>query len=416
MEPVSLQVDPVSGPIDGPTVFRAHGVAPGLPVHLDVAVVDANGHRWVSHQDYPIDADGLLQIEDPDRPWWNMMFVDEGVPPVTFAGSDEGIDFSVSIHALEGSSSTTVRRTWGDAVVRQDLAGDGWRLRIYLPDTDRAIAPGVVVVPGTTGGRPAAPTAALLASHGYVAAVLVYMDEPGLPENFAEIRLEAIADAMAAFAEHEHVDPENIAVFAASVGVSVALATLAYVPPIPVRAVTAIAPAHVVLQALADGQPPKTSSLSLGGEPLPYMPIRTEKLAGQMIRTASRRMFSRAPTSRALKLRPAYEAGLRDIAELKLPPGPDTQGHRIDGFQNYEMECERRDALKAHLAENGIGTLIQWGGMAVHHMRFLGFTQTLPRTDAFFQRCLMLPMNAQLAADDVDYVIATVRRFYGASA
>lgn len=111
-----------------------------------------------------------------------------------------------------------------------------------------------------------------------------------------------------------------------------------------------------------------------------------------------------------------YEAGLRDIAELKLPPGPDTPGHRVDGFQNYEMECERRDALKAFLAENGIGTLIQWGGMPVHHMRFLGFTQELARTDAFFQRCLMLPMNAQLAADDVDYVIATVRRFYGASA
>lgn len=316
MEPVSLQVDPVSGPIDGPTVFRTHGVAPGLPVHLDVAVVDANGHRWVSHQDYPIDADGLLQIDDPDRPWWNMMFVDEGISPVTFAGSDEGLDFSVSIHALEGSSSTTVRRTWGDAVVRQDLAGDGWRLRIYLPDTDTDISPGVIVVPGTTGARPAAPTAALLASHGYVAAVLVYMAEPGLPENFSEIRLEAIADAMAAFAQHEHVDPENIAVFSASVGVSVTLATLAYIPSISVRAVVAIAPANVVLQALADGQPPKASSLTLDGKPLPYMPIRAEKLVGQMLRTASRRMFSRAPTSRALKLRPAYEAGLRDDAAV----------------------------------------------------------------------------------------------------
>lgn len=311
MESVSLQVDPVSGPIDGPTVFRVHGVAPGLPVHLDVATVDAGGHHWVSHQDYHIDASGRLDIDDPDRPWWNMSFVDEDTPPVTFAAFDDGIDYRISVHALEGSSSTTVRRTWGDNVVRQDLAGDGWQLRIYLPDTDEDVSPGVIVVPGTTGGRPAAPTAALLASYGYVAAVLVYMAEPGLPDHFQEIPLEAISAAMAEFAAHEHVDADRIAVYAASVGVPVALAALAYAPSISVRGVIAVSPAHVVLQALADGQPPKASSLTFRGEPLPYMPIRSDKLIGQMLKTAVGRVFSATKTSRAIKLRPAYEAGLR---------------------------------------------------------------------------------------------------------
>lgn len=322
MQPVSLQVDPVSGPIDCPTVFRVHGVAPGLPVHLDMATIDAGGHHWVSHQDYDIDSEGRLKITDPDRPWWNMTFVDENTPPVTFAASDDGLDYRVSVYALEGSSSTTVRRTWGDDVVRQDLAGDGWKLRIYLPDTGEDVSPAVLVVPGTTGSRPAAPTAALLASHGYVAAVLVYMSEPGLPEHFQEIPLEAVSDAMAAFAAHEHVDSERIAVYAASVGVSVALSALALAPSITVRGIVAIAPAHVVLQALTDGAPPKTSSLTLHGEPLPYMPIRADKLIGQMIRTAVSKVFSSTPTSRAVKLRPAYEAGLRvndAVASAAIP-------------------------------------------------------------------------------------------------
>lgn len=322
MDPVSLQVDPVSGPIDGPTVFRVHGVAPGLPVHLDVATVDAAGHHWVSHKDYDIDPDGRLRIDDADRPWWNMSFVDEGVAPVTFTASDDGLDYRVSVHALEGSSSTTVRRTWGDNVVRQDLAGQGWRLRIYLPDSEEDIAAGVILVPGTTGGKAAAPTAALLASHGYVAGVLLYMNEPGLPEHFLEIPIEAIASAMAAFAGHEHVDANRIAVFCASVGVSVALATLAYTPTIDVRAIIAIAPTHVVLQALTDGQPPRASSLTAGGIPLPYMPIRGDKLIGQMIKSAVGRVFASTPTSSALKLRPAYDAGLKrgDAVEAATIP------------------------------------------------------------------------------------------------
>ena len=39
--------------------------------------------------------------------------------------------------------------------------------------------------------------------------------------------------------------------------------------------------------------------------------------------------------------------------------------------------AQNRDDLKSYLAENGIGTLIQWGGMAIHHYTNLGFDQKL---------------------------------------
>lgn len=323
MEPVSLQVDPVSGPIDSPTVFRVHGVRPGLPVHLDVATVDDDGHHWVSHQDYDIDADGRLKMADPDRPWWNMQFVDEGVAPVTFVGSEAGLDYRVSVHAHEGSSSTTIRRSWGDDVVREDHAGKGWRLRVYLPDTSEDVTAGVLLLPGTMGARPSTPTAALLASHGYVSAVLSYMGEPGLPDAFESIPIEAVAAGIAAFASHERVDADRIALHAASVGASVALSTLARTPELTVRSVVALAPTHVVLQALSDtGPPPRASSLTEAGEPLPYMPIRAERLVGQIVKRTVGRLFSPSPTSRALSLRPAYSAGLRDdeaVARAVIP-------------------------------------------------------------------------------------------------
>jgi dTDP-4-amino-4,6-dideoxygalactose transaminase len=111
-----------------------------------------------------------------------------------------------------------------------------------------------------------------------------------------------------------------------------------------------------------------------------------------------------------------YHEGLAEIEDLGLPPGPDDDPERFDCFQNYEIVSGRRDALRAHLSAHGIGTIVQWGGVPLHQMRFLGFTQELPRTDRFFERCLLLPMNQFLDDDDVAHVIATIRGFYGLGA
>ena len=108
-----------------------------------------------------------------------------------------------------------------------------------------------------------------------------------------------------------------------------------------------------------------------------------------------------------------YQQMLGDVAELKLPPAPDSDPDHYDIYQNYEIEAERRDALKQFLKENGIGTLIQWNGQPVHQCEALGFKQKLPYTDHLFTRMLMLPINMSLDDDDVAYVAETIRRFYG---
>ena len=108
-----------------------------------------------------------------------------------------------------------------------------------------------------------------------------------------------------------------------------------------------------------------------------------------------------------------YQNRLGGLSELVLPPAPGSESNHFDVFQNYEIEAERRDGLCAHLKEQGIGTLIQWGGRAVHQFEKLGLKASLPYTERMFTRCLMLPMNTFLSDEDVEYVCNEVSAFYG---
>ncbi len=107
-----------------------------------------------------------------------------------------------------------------------------------------------------------------------------------------------------------------------------------------------------------------------------------------------------------------YRSRLSGLEELKLPPGPDGDGEHFDIYQNYEIEALERDRLRAHLKECGIGTLLQWGGKAVHQWDKLGFTEKLPFTEKLFERMLLLPLNMFLTDDDVNLVCDAIHAFY----
>jgi dTDP-4-amino-4,6-dideoxygalactose transaminase len=109
----------------------------------------------------------------------------------------------------------------------------------------------------------------------------------------------------------------------------------------------------------------------------------------------------------------AYQDALGDVPEVALPPAPDADPRHFDVYQNYEAEFDKRDALKDHLKAHGVGTLIQWGGKAVHQHEKLGLKAHAPVTERFFTRCLMLPMNLMVTRDDVSYIADVVRGFYG---
>ena len=86
-------------------------------------------------------------------------------------------------------------------------------------------------------------------------------------------------------------------------------------------------------------------------------------------------------------------------------------------LQNHSMmavACEPsvRNELKEYLAENGVGTLIQWGGKAVHEFRDLGFTQSLPFTEKVMRSSLMLPLNMTVTNDEIRYICDCIGNFY----
>lgn len=116
--------------------------------------------------------------------------------------------------------------------------------------------------------------------------------------------------------------------------------------------------------------------------------------------------------ARRREIASVYQARLGDLPTLDLPPAPDADPRHFDVYQNYEIEAEQRDDLQQFLRDRGIGTLVQWGGKVVHQLEGLGFSQSLPRTEAVIARSLMLPMNPSLCDEDVECVCDAVREFY----
>ena len=115
---------------------------------------------------------------------------------------------------------------------------------------------------------------------------------------------------------------------------------------------------------------------------------------------------------RRRELAAMYQRQLDSIPELRLPPSPDADSIHFDIYQNYEVEAEHRDALREHLKQCGVGTLLPWGGKAVHQFEKLGFSEHLPYTDELFDKLLMMPMNTSLSNSDLLYVCECISGFY----
>jgi dTDP-4-amino-4,6-dideoxygalactose transaminase len=119
-----------------------------------------------------------------------------------------------------------------------------------------------------------------------------------------------------------------------------------------------------------------------------------------------------AAIDRRRALAAQYRRLLEDVEEMVLPPGPTGDSKHFDVYQNYEIEAQRRDALRAHLESHGMGTLLPWGGKAVHQWEALGLKTRLPRTEKLFERVLLLPMHPWLSNEEVGMICATIREFY----
>ena len=110
-----------------------------------------------------------------------------------------------------------------------------------------------------------------------------------------------------------------------------------------------------------------------------------------------------------------YHDRLGALDQLLLPPGPDENSDHFDVYQNYEIEAENRDGLREHLQDNGVGTILQWGGHTIHQFDALNLNDDLPFTEEMTKKFMLLPLHTALSDTEVEYVCKHIRSFYQVS-
>lgn len=115
---------------------------------------------------------------------------------------------------------------------------------------------------------------------------------------------------------------------------------------------------------------------------------------------------------RRRKIASLYQSNLHHIAQLKLPPAPDSESNHFDVFQNYEIEAEERDNLRVFLSNSGIGTILQWGGYAVHQFDKLNLNSGLKYTEEMTKKFMLLPLHPLLSDDEVIFICQKINEFY----
>jgi dTDP-4-amino-4,6-dideoxygalactose transaminase len=97
---------------------------------------------------------------------------------------------------------------------------------------------------------------------------------------------------------------------------------------------------------------------------------------------------------------------------------PEEKEGTRDSYVMFIVQAERRDALKEHLAENGIESLIYYGTPLHLHKAAQKFGYgkgDMPEAERQCDLVLALPHHQHLTEDQIAYVAGHVNRFYGAA-
>lgn len=109
-----------------------------------------------------------------------------------------------------------------------------------------------------------------------------------------------------------------------------------------------------------------------------------------------------------------YRARLAGVPGVETPSD---RPHEKAVYHTFVIQADRRDALRAHLAERGIETAIHYP-VPIHLQRAaqgLGYRSgDFPVAEAQAQRGLSLPVYPECPKEDLEYVARAIRAFYGA--
>jgi len=107
-----------------------------------------------------------------------------------------------------------------------------------------------------------------------------------------------------------------------------------------------------------------------------------------------------------------YNEKLKDVGDLVLPVEESGRKHV---YHLYVVQTNHREDLQAHLASKDIGTGLHYP-VPLHLQeayRMLGYTQgDFPVTERSAERCLSLPMFAELTEHQIEYVVDAIRALF----
>jgi dTDP-4-amino-4,6-dideoxygalactose transaminase len=108
-----------------------------------------------------------------------------------------------------------------------------------------------------------------------------------------------------------------------------------------------------------------------------------------------------------------YDAGLKDVPGIGIPPRP---ANRHPVFHIYIVFAERRDELYDFCRREGVECKIHYPIPLYRQkgLRHFGYKAgQFPVTDRHAQSIISFPADQHLSREEMDHVIATVKRFYG---
>ncbi len=100
--------------------------------------------------------------------------------------------------------------------------------------------------------------------------------------------------------------------------------------------------------------------------------------------------------------------------QVYIPPERTAEGY-VDSYVMFIVQAEKRDALKAHLQENGVESLVYYGTPLHLHKAAerLGYKRgDFPVAEAQCDKVLALPHHQHLTQEQIVYVSEKINQFY----
>jgi dTDP-4-amino-4,6-dideoxygalactose transaminase len=105
-----------------------------------------------------------------------------------------------------------------------------------------------------------------------------------------------------------------------------------------------------------------------------------------------------------------YDNGLQDIPQLALPNFANSDYY--DSYQNYVIRTGQRDALRQHLKDAGVETLVHWAKPMWEHAGLKLENPNLPETESICREVISLPMSAETTKEQVEITVEAIQAFF----